>query len=132
MAVDGRLDNHSLVGHPGLVKAGAGPNPATSVTAEAGHVQGRCGGGVADPHFTHDQIVAGVADGSGTSIHRMDNLVRVHRRCGGEVDGRPVQVERGDRKLKSGCFAKLLIAAPPASKFQTICCVTSCGNGLTP
>ena len=108
MAVDGRLNNHRLVRYPRLVKAGSRTDPASGNAAEQRHAQGGRGGRVANAHFTDDQIVARLANGRRAGIHRMQDFVRVHGGCGAEIDGRTVQVKRGDRELQPGCFAQLV------------------------
>jgi hypothetical protein len=56
----------------------------------------------------------------------------VHRRTLGEIRRGSVERDGHHVEPRARQSASWLIAAPPASKFATICTVTSAGNALTP
>jgi hypothetical protein len=129
---DPRRDRRRLRRQARVIHAGAPPGPVRG-RAAVKRMRDRGGGGrVADPHLARHQKV-------GPGVDRVPARCQRLGEASASIAGPWVKSAVGRSSAMGttssrapAISANWLIAAPPASKFATICAVTSAGKALTP
>src|SRR3546814_4360216 len=82
------------------IDPGPRPDPSRHPAREAARAERRGGGRIADAHLAeHDEVEVGV-DHRRAAVQRVEAFGFAHRGVGGEIGGRPVEVERDDHQLQ--------------------------------
>ena len=110
---DPRLQRHALVIDPR-----AAPGPITCRTAEQRRRNRRRRGGVGNPHLAHHQKIGRRIDRLPADSQRRHHLGLGHRRCGGEIGGRSVKLQRMHIKARPEGLGQLVDRRPPGAEIR--------------